>query len=102
MGDTINPPVQKTCGNSNGQHALNVSTARFIVRNRSGTQIANINYEKGLTTTKPKQNGDDAIRLMPGDSIELVGGGATNNPKVNFINAVDGEAPVIEIIEFTS
>ena len=100
MAQTVNAPTQHTCGNSVSSKSLGDFTGRVIVRNRSGTQAANINIGYDLQKDEPQQDGDNAIRLMPGDSIELPFP-ATNAPKVNYINAATGEAPVIEISEMS-
>ena len=100
MGVTINPPVQKTCGDSSTGHILNSNTTSVIVRNRSGTEIANVNYGTSIGSTQPSQGGNNAVRLLPDDSIQLVGDGV-GTPKIYYVNDVDGESPQIEIIEFT-
>jgi hypothetical protein len=105
MATTINPPPAHSCGNTSASKDLDNNTTKVIIRNRSGTQIANVNvgYEGAADDVKPKQGGaasNDAISLLPGDEIELdVPGGGNTFQKVNYINFATDEAPVIEIIQ---
>lgn len=102
MAKTLNPPKQVTCGNTSQSLDLNNSTVKVIIRNRSGTQAANVNigYAAPADDTTPQQDGDDAITLFPGDEITLdVPTGADQH--VNYINAATSEAPVLEVIEIT-